>query len=317
MCFAWCVVRTVISWALVAVCAAWLVVRAFGLERGYPMVPLLAFTPLAVGGAVVAAVIAAVLGRRAAAAVAVVVAVGLAALVAPRALGGASAAEGGSAGRLRVLTANVYQQPRAARSLAAIVRREKPDVVSVQELTPRVARELRELLPNRVIDVREGGFGTGLYSRLPLERRRAPRGQAVTVAEVTVRGAASPQVWAVHPRVPSRAENMAEWKADLRALPPATDETVKILAGDFNATLDHAELRRVIGRGYEDAADTVGAGLRATWPANRRFPPPVTIDHVLVDERAGVRSLRVIPLAGSDHRAVLAEIALPESPTRR
>ena len=110
---------------------------------------------------------------------------------------------------------------------------------------------------------------------------------------------------------------MAEWKADLRALPPATDETVKILAGDFNATLDHAELRRVIGRGYEDAADTVGAGLHATWPANRRIPPPVTIDHVLVDERAGVRSLRVIPLAGSDHRAVLAEIALPESPTRR
>ena len=139
----------------------------------------------------------------------------------------------------------------------------------------------------------------------------------MTVAEVTVRGAASPQVWAVHPRVPSRAENMAEWRADLRALPPATDETVRILAGDFNATLDHAELRRVIGRGYEDAADTVGA--RAAARRGRRtagIPPPVTIDHVLVDERAGVRSVRVLPLAGSDHRAVLAEIALPESPTR-
>ena len=141
--------RTVIAWVLVAVCAAWLVVRAFGLERGYPMVPLLAFTPLAVGGAVVAAVIAAVLGRRAAAAVAVVVAVGLAAMVAPRALGGASGAEGGTAGRLRVLTANVYQ--RAARGAVAggDGAREQPDVVSVQELTPRVAaRELgATLLP--------------------------------------------------------------------------------------------------------------------------------------------------------------------------
>ena len=58
-------VRTVVAWGLVAVCVAWVVVRAFGLERGYPMVPLLAFTPLAVGGAVVVAAVAALLRRRA------------------------------------------------------------------------------------------------------------------------------------------------------------------------------------------------------------------------------------------------------------
>ena len=89
---------------------------------------------------------------------------------------------------------------------------------------------------------------------------------------------------------------MDEWRDDLRALPPATPEgAVRILTGDFNATLDHAELRRVIDRGYEDAADEVGSGLRATWPAGRRFPPPVTIDHVIADERCGVRSVRVLP----------------------
>jgi endonuclease/exonuclease/phosphatase (EEP) superfamily protein YafD len=314
---AWRMVRTVIAWVLVAVCAVWLVVRAFGLERGYPMVPLLAYTPLAVIGAVVAAGVAFALGRRVAALAGLVVAVALAGLVAPRALGGPTQAQGGTAARLRVLTANLYQEPRAARSLAAIVRREKPDVVSVQELTPAMARELGDLLPHRVLDARRRGFGTGLYSRLPLDRRAAPRGQTVTVAEVSVRGAASPQVWAVHPRVPSRGSHMAEWRADLRALPPATDETVRILAGDFNATLDNAELRRVIGRGYHDAAEVVGAGLHPTWPAGRRFPPPVTIDHVLADERVGVRSVRVLDLAGSDHRAVLAELALPESPTAR
>ena len=312
-------VRTVVAWALVAVCAAWLVVRAFGLERGYPMVPVLAFTPLAVLGAVVAAVAAFALRRRAAGLAGLVIAVGLAGLVAPRGLGGPTQAEGGTAGRLRVLTANLYQQPRAARSLAAIVRREKPDVVSVQELTPAMARELGALLPHRVIDPRPGGFGTGLYSRTPLDRRDAPRGQKVTVAEVSTRGGgvASPQVWSVHPLVPSRESHMAEWQADLRALPPATDETVRILAGDFNATLDHAELRRVIDRGYVDAAAVVGAGLHPTWPAGRRIPPPVTVDHVLADERAGVRSVHVLALAGSDHRAVLAELALPESPTGR
>jgi endonuclease/exonuclease/phosphatase (EEP) superfamily protein YafD len=50
---------------------------------------------------------------------------------------------------------------------------------------------------------------------------------------------------------------------------------------------------------------------RATWPSNRRLPPPVTIDHVLADERCGVRDLEVMDVVGSDRRVVLAELELP------
>ena len=88
---------------------------------------------------------------------------------------------------------------------------------------------------------------------------------------------------------------------------------MRILAGDFNATLDHAELRRVLGRGYADAGDELGSGLRATWPSHRRFPPPVTIDHVLADTRVGARSLDTFDVRGSDHRAVLVELVLPRA----
>ena len=41
----------------------------------------------------------------------------------------------------------------------------------------------------------------------------------------------------------------------------------RILAGDFNATLDHPELRAVLDRGYVDAADAASGGLKPTWPA--------------------------------------------------
>jgi endonuclease/exonuclease/phosphatase (EEP) superfamily protein YafD len=122
------------------------------------------------------------------------------------------------------------------------------------------------------------------------------------------------EVLSVHPMVPRSEANMDQWRADLRALPPATPRgAVRILAGDFNATLDHAEFRRVVDRGYEDVADEVGHGLRATWPANGRRTLPVTIDHVLADERCGVRDVRVIELPGSDHRAVVAELVLPRA----
>jgi endonuclease/exonuclease/phosphatase (EEP) superfamily protein YafD len=314
--------RAVIAWLLVAPCAAWVVVRALGLERGYPLVPLLAYTPLAAAGSIVAAVAAALLRVRIAAVVAAIAAVALIAYVAPRVLGGASGAEGGSGPRLRVLTANLYQQPGAVPGLVDIVRRTRPDVLSLQEVTPRVARALeasglKRLLPERVQDPRAGGFGSALYARVPLRRGEIPVGQTVTVARARVRGAPPVEVFAVHPRAPLRAENMDEWEGDLRAIPAATPRgAVRILAGDFNATLDHAELRRVLDTGYEDAAEAVGAGLRATWPSNRRFPPPVTIDHVLADARCGVRSARVMRVPRSDHRAVLADLVLPRAAGR-
>jgi endonuclease/exonuclease/phosphatase (EEP) superfamily protein YafD len=164
-----------------------------------------------------------------------------------------------------------------------------------------------------VRDVRRRGFGSAVYARVRLERARpVAAGQTVTAARLRLPGAPPAEVLSVHPRVPRREASMDEWRADLRALPPATPRgDVLILAGDFNATLDHAEFRRVVARGYEDAADEMGHGLRATWPANGRRTLPVTIDHVLADERCGVRELEVIPLRGSDHRAVLAELVLP------
>jgi len=86
---------------------------------------------------------------------------------------------------------------------------------------------------------------------------------------------------------------------------------VRILAGDLNATLDHPELRALLDRGYIDAADAVGVGLRPTWPALKRRALPVTIDHVLVDRRVRVEKVTVVQIPRTDHRAVIAVLRLP------
>jgi len=100
-------------------------------------------------------------------------------------------------------------------------------------------------------------------------------------------------------------------RGDLRVLPPAAPQgALCILAGDFNATLDHAEMRRLLDTGYVDAAAEVGAGHRGTWPHGRRFPPPVTIDHVLADTRIGVRKFSVGTIPDTHHGAVLATLVL-------
>ena len=89
---------------------------------------------------------------------------------------------------------------------------------------------------------------------------------------------------------------------------------MRVLAGDFNATLDHAELRRLIGRGYHDAAERAGVALRPTWPVGKGLLPTlITIDHVLADRRVRVVSARSVRIPGSDHRGVLAELLLPDA----
>ncbi len=300
---------TVVAWSGVAVAVVWAAVRLLGLERGYPLVPLASFTPYAAAGAVLAVLLALALRRWAAAVVGAAAAAVLVAAVAPRALPDRGPERGTP---LRVMTANVAAGATGARALVAIARRERVDVLSVQELTPALAAELERAFPYRVAEPRPGYAGTGLYARVPLEPARGPVGTRFAMAAATarVRGARIGLV-AVHPIAPARWRSMPVWRRELRALPPAGRDRLRVLAGDFNATLDHRELRRLLGTGYRDAADRAGAGLRPTWPADRRFPPGVTIDHVLADARVGVRSVRVIDLPGSDHRAVVAELRIP------
>ena len=115
------------------------------------------------------------------------------------------------------------------------------------------------------------------------------------------------EVVAVHPISPD--VDTPQWEREIKDLSRAAGEHgLRILAGDFNATLDHAAFRTVLSRGYNDAAEQRGSGLSPTWPSSM---PVVTIDHVVVDNRAAVRDYRVFDVQGSDHHAVFAEVQLP------
>ena len=296
-------------WALVVPCCAWALVRGFGLERGYPLVPLIAFTPYAAAVTAAVALLSVAARQRAAAVVAAGAAATLMAGIAPRALGdGGGPAEGRS---LRVMSVNLHRGHASAEQVVALARRWRADVLSLQEVDAagiaRLERAgLREVLPHRALALGRGTHGTALFARRPL-RREPTRGtwnaQAVAVSDGV-------ELTAVHPPAPATATRVRAWGRDLRGLPPA-GRRARILAGDFNATVDHASLRRLLATGYRDAAGAVGAGLRGTWPVGGSLPP-VAIDHVLVDERIGVRAVALQEIDGSDHRALLAHLVLPD-----
>jgi endonuclease/exonuclease/phosphatase family metal-dependent hydrolase len=123
------------------------------------------------------------------------------------------------------------------------------------------------------------------------------------------------QIESAHPVAPYDLQVIADWRGDLQDEPRADPNGApRILLGDFNATLDHQALRELISHGYRDAADTDGAGLISTWGPYGNHPlPPITIDHVLVDRRFGVRDVQVHAVPRSDHRAVLASLVAPKA----
>ncbi|HEU4422440.1 MAG TPA: endonuclease/exonuclease/phosphatase family protein [Pilimelia sp.] len=308
-------------WLLWLAPAAWTVGRITGREGGGALLPvqLLAFTPY-VAVASVPLLAAALLARRwwlAAAATAAVAL--LAACVLPRALPDANPAGGGP--RLRVLTVNMLVGGADATTIVDLVRAQRVDLLAVQELTTGGgqaldAAGLAGALPHRVVYLEP--HVTGLFSRFPLHDGAvrvlgSAFGQAM--ATVTVPGAAPITVESVHACAPVGAGDRW-WAEDLAAQPPATvDGPVRLLLGDFNATLDHAPLRRLLATGYRDAGDVRGGGLAPTWPNDGRPVPGVTIDHVLADRRVGVVDYRVHAIPRTDHRAVYAELVLPAAPT--
>jgi endonuclease/exonuclease/phosphatase (EEP) superfamily protein YafD len=304
-----------VAWLVVLPWAAWVTVRVLGLDRWWPVVGVVAFTAWASAGALAGTIVAVALRQRVAAAVGAVSLIVLVALVAPRAIGNGDERLPGER-PLRVLTLNILHEGARADAVVQLVERKRPDILLLQEYTPLAASALhdeglRRVLPNAVLSRPGTEAGeTAIYTRLPV-RRVAASGRRWTAAVVRAPGGRAVEVHAVHPPPPVTRDAMRVWRDELRSLPGAESARLRLLGGDFNATLDHRELRSVLGRGYVDAAEQAGAGLRTTWPVGRRIPPTITIDHVLADERMRVGDVTVHTVVGTDHRAVFAELFVP------
>jgi hypothetical protein len=317
--------RTRRRWAVAAALpwVAWAGLRAAGAERGFPLVPAMSFTPHAAAGAALPLALA--VRARSATGGALAAGAGAALGAAVLARGRRSRQGPVPAGpRLRIATVSLRLGLVPPGPVLDLVRRADVDVLAVQELTPAAEAALRAagiegLLPHaHVIPARAGSVPAAsgaVWSRLPVvERGAAPGSFEQPTVRLADERTPAVEVTAVHTLPPATSPAAVRgWEADLAALPRPKPGILRVLAGDFNATLDHASLRALLRDGYVDAAQQAGRALTWTWrPLRLRFPRLV-LDHVLVDPRIGVASVATVAVAGSDHRSVVAELVLPAS----
>ncbi|MFC8362662.1 endonuclease/exonuclease/phosphatase family protein [Streptomyces griseorubiginosus] len=216
---------------------------------------------------------------------------------------------------LEVLTSNV-EFGRATDALVAAVRREEPDVVFVEECEYGCSATLRQTLagqyPYRRSVEGAGSTGSVVLSRFPL---RAAPAIAATMgmpgAVADVRGHAV-RLQLAHP-MPPLPGRLGPWRRELDALrdfAASRGPEPTILAGDFNASQDHAAFRALLDTGLRDAARLAGSGRTPTWPARTAPAIGAQIDHVLVSAAFSARDARFLDLPDTDHRALLVDLAL-------
>ncbi len=296
--------------------ALWALIRTFGLEGGYPLVPLISYTPYVAAVSLVVLAACLLLRRWAAAFVAGTAALLLVLAVAPRVIGNGADGEGPE---LRVMSANVLKGQGLPEQLLQEARERDVEILTIQELTPKIARDLdrigiRDDFPHAVLSPQVGVSGGGVYSRYPATRLPNSYLEFTQArARIAPPGREPLDVVSVHPVPPTSSRAIGQWRAGLDSLPEPDAPGLQLLLGDFNATFDHSEFREILDQGYLDAGEQAGGGLIPTWPD---IPKPfrylpVTIDHLVCEADAcGVTDYAVLDLKGSDHRPVYAELAL-------
>ncbi|GAB5470179.1 MAG: endonuclease/exonuclease/phosphatase family protein [Rhodospirillales bacterium] len=240
---------------------------------------------------------------------------------------------------LVLVTANIYYGSREVTGTLAYLKRVKPDLVFLQEVSPRSLASLHEALadelPHAVHCVDRRYCNLAILSRFPLsqaaaaylgwraettpvvplagwdlaetalpDRRKAAAG---LTAEVALDRGQRLRLFNVHLSWPLPAaiqRRQFRWVAErLADFPPGP----RLLAGDFNATPWSFGLA-----GFEsDLPLTRITQGNFSWPAGRRLPfPVVPIDQIYAGPAFQVLSVERGPEVGSDHYPILARLRL-------
>lgn len=220
---------------------------------------------------------------------------------------------------LRLFNANVYAANHDVSAFAEEIRRSRPDIVVLQEATPAFLAGLESAgaladLPHRVTVSRRDPFAAAVASRWALTEDDVVSvwGRPVLLRASIQIGGIVVRLFAFHAVAPAGV-NREEWTEDLASLGAAISAERRpiLIAGDFNATWGHRHFRRLLDLGVTDAAAARGKPYQMTWPRNRRIIPPlIRIDHVLTTERLVMTRISTGVGKGSDHRPLVADVAL-------
>lgn len=222
----------------------------------------------------------------------------------------------GGAPAITVVQLNLSFRNATPEAVAEFIRGEQADIVTLQEVTGKTRRVIDILaadFPFRVVCATGRVGGQAVLSRLP----KAPgvaqgciAGEGMAWMRVMA-GGRPLSIASLHLHWPypfGQGSQIDRLESPLRDLPrPA------LLAGDFNA----APWSHAVGRIAQATDTAVAGGLRFSFDIRiNDWTPPIAvpIDHILLPEALAPLDLRLGPGPGSDHKSIIARLALAPGP---
>jgi endonuclease/exonuclease/phosphatase (EEP) superfamily protein YafD len=322
----------IVGWLIVAVLGLLALLRLVAWDSVEPLIVLDALTLIVYLPAWVVAV-GALIARRwwLAAAAAVIVAAQLAFAV-PELLAAAPVpAWAGHAPVVRVFDANIDKSLHFEAGYVRAIEQDRPDVISLEEFTPAalqdmVASGVLAGYPYRCAAPAYGATGFLIASRLRLTgcQVRSLTGCQVPpwfwddrcvpyMVEATLWSPGGPVALRVVHTLAPLPSYWREWSAALAAVSQSvrsSGASRTLMVGDFNATWGNSGFAALLHDGLTDGAAARGKATDMTWPNGAVVPPFVRIDHVLTGARLAVTEIDAKPGFGSDHRYLLATVAI-------
>jgi endonuclease/exonuclease/phosphatase (EEP) superfamily protein YafD len=224
---------------------------------------------------------------------------------------------------VRVFDANIDKSLGFNAGYVQAIEQDHPDLITLEEFTPpalraMVASGVLAGFPYRCAAPAYGATGFLIASRL-----RLTDCQVQTVfwdgwwppymVDATLWSPAGPvALRLVHTLAPLPAY-WREWSAALAAVSRsvrASGDSRMLMVGDFNATWGNRGFVALLHDGLTDGAAARGQATGMTWPNGAVIPPFIRIDHVLTGARLAVTEIATGPGLGSDHRYLVATVAI-------
>ena len=216
----------------------------------------------------------------------------------------------------KIVNSNLWVANRDHERYLNFLNAQNADVVVFQEYTELWSNYFNAQLtdyPYRVEETKNSAFGIAIWSKHPIVNHQVIDFVSKKIpsihADININGQAL-TLLGTHPIAPvskklfnnrnKQLELMAEWAT--------TIDSPLLIAGDFNITPWSVFFKKMVRKGkLLNAGD--GHGLNPTWPA-QVFPLLIPIDHMFVNQHLKVISFNASGDVGSDHRSIVATIAL-------
>jgi endonuclease/exonuclease/phosphatase (EEP) superfamily protein YafD len=312
------------GWLIVAVLGLVALLRLVAWDSVEPLIVLNALTPIVYLPAWVVT-IGALIARRwwLAAAAALIVAAQLAFVVPELSAAAPVPTWAQHAPVVRVFDANVDQSLVFHTGYVRAIEQDRPDLVTLEEFTPSALRSMvasgvLASFPYRCVAPTVGATGFLIASRLRLTGCQV---LSVPWDGTTMQYLVTATLWSpggpvalrlVHTLAPL-PRYWREWSTALAAVGQsvrASGVSNMLMVGDFNATWGNSGFVALLHDGLTDGAAARGKAIDMTWPNGAVVPPLVRIDHVLTGARLAVTEIASQPGFGSDHRYLVATVAI-------